>query len=129
MGGALRQGLGSFFRALMDFVDERGLREQVRAGVSAATRATIDDPPRVLSFIPSTAIDDIESVLQKLVGDEGLRRGPHPVRRRGHTRGHVLRGTLLFAYELSGTVGEVGMPQVVESTPAGVTVRYDVRWH
>jgi len=42
---------------------------------------------------------------------------------------HVLRGTLLFAYELSGTVGEVGMPQVVESTPAGVTVRYDVRWH
>src|SRR5437660_4528416 len=72
MEGAPRQGLGSFFRALMEFVDERGLREQVRAGVSAATRATIDDPPRVLSFIPSTAIDDIESVLQKLVGDEGL---------------------------------------------------------
>jgi hypothetical protein len=42
---------------------------------------------------------------------------------------HVLRGTLLFVYELSGTVGEVGLPQVVESTPAGVTVSYDVRWH
>src|SRR2546428_12162653 len=72
MEGAPRQGLGSFFRALMDFVDERGLREQVRAGVSAATRATIDDPPRVLSFISSTAIEDTESLLQKLVGDEGL---------------------------------------------------------
>src|SRR5256885_17157778 len=72
MEGAPRQGLGSFFRALMEFVDERGLREQVRAGVSAATRATIDDPPRMLSFIPSTAIDDIESVLQELVGDNGL---------------------------------------------------------
>src|SRR5438132_5334428 len=72
MEGAPRQGLGSFFRGLMDFVDERGLREQVRVGVSAATRAAIDDPPRVLSFIPSTPIDDIESVLQKLVGDDGL---------------------------------------------------------
>src|SRR5437899_5632698 len=72
MEGAPRQGLGSFFRALMDFVGERGLREQVRASVSATTRATIDDPPRVLSFIPSTPIDDIESVLQKLVGDDGL---------------------------------------------------------
>ena len=41
---------------------------------------------------------------------------------------HVLRGTLIFVYEVSGTVGEVGMPEVVESTPAGVTVRYDVRW-
>ena len=190
MEGAPRQGLGSFFRALMEFVDERALREQVRAGVSAATRATIDDPPRVLSFIPSTAIDDIESVLQKLVGDEGLAecgvacarplgwtilqpiirmafmvfgQSPEPIFANLDrffsmvTRGitfswqpgercgavltrfdgegtpgaafHVLRGTLLFAYELSGTVGEVGMPQVVESTPAGVTVRYDVRWH
>ena len=72
MEGAPRQGLGSFFRALMDFVDQRGLRQQVRAGVSDTTRATIDDPPRVLSFIPSTPIDDIESVLQKLVGDDGL---------------------------------------------------------
>src|SRR2546429_7445695 len=72
MEGAPRQGLGSFFRALMDFVGERGLREQARASVSATTRATIDDPPRVLSFIPSTPIDDIESVLQKLVRDDGL---------------------------------------------------------
>jgi hypothetical protein len=41
---------------------------------------------------------------------------------------HVLRGTLIFVYEVSGTVGEVGSPRVSESTPAGVTVRYDVRW-
>ena len=189
MEGAPRQGLGSFFRALMDFVDERGFREQVRAGVSATTRTTIDDPPRVLSFIPSTPIDDIESVLQKLVGDDGLAecgmacarplgwtmlqpiirmafmvfgQSPEPIFANldrffsmvtrgitfswqpGDKGGSVLtrfdgedtpeaafdvvRSTLLFVYELSGTVGEVGLPQVVESTPAGVTVRYDVRW-
>src|SRR5919204_6364253 len=72
MAGALRQGLGSFFRALMDFVDERGLRERVRAGVSAGTRAVIDDPPRALRFIPSAPIDEIETVLQKLVGNDAL---------------------------------------------------------
>ena len=173
----------------MDFVDEHGLREQVRAAVSPVTQAAIDSPPRSLSFIPSTPIDEIETALQKLVGNEALAQcgvecarplgwtllqpvlrtvymlfgqSPEPVFANLDrffslvTRGiffsweptedggrvlarfngedtpdaafHVLRGTLLFVYELSGTVGEVGMPEVVESTPAGVTVRYDVRW-
>src|SRR6266850_2475984 len=35
---------------------------------------------------------------------------------------------LRFVYEVSGTVGEVGPPEVVESMPASVTVRYVVRW-
>jgi len=34
----------------------------------------------------------------------------------------------MFVYELSGTVGEVAVPEVVDSRPAGVIVRYDVRW-
>src|SRR5437763_17107583 len=72
MAPALRQGLGSFFRALMDFVDERGLREQVRSAVAPETRAVIDAPPRALSFIPSAPIDEIESVLQKLAGNDAL---------------------------------------------------------
>jgi hypothetical protein len=190
MQDAPRQGLGTFFRALMDFVDERGLREQVRAAVSPSTRALIDEPPRSLSFIASTPIDEIETALQDLAGNEALAecgiacarplgfRMLQPVIRTAFmlfgqspepifsnldrffslvTRGitfswkssekggsvltrfegegtpdaafHVLRGTLLFVYEVSGTVGEVGLPQVVESTPAGVTVRYDVRWN
>jgi hypothetical protein len=186
---APRQGLGSFFRALMDFVDERGLREQVRAAVSPATRTVIDDPPHSLSFIPSTPIDEIESALQGLAGNEALAecgiacarplgwsllqpiirmafmlfgQSPEPIFSNLDrffsmvTRGiafswepaekggtiltrfsgegtpeaafHVLRGTLLFVYEVSGTVGEVAPPEVVESMPAGVTVRYVVRW-
>jgi hypothetical protein len=173
----------------MDFVDKHGLREQVRAAVSPATQAVIDDPPRALSFIPSTPIDEIESALQRLAGNEALAecgiacarplgwsllqpiirmafmlfgQSPEPIFSNLDrffsmvTRGitfswepaekggtiltrfsgegtpeaafHVLRGTLLFVYEVSGTVGEVGPPEVVESTPAGVTVRYAVRW-
>ncbi len=189
MADAPRQGLGTFFRALMDFVDERGLRDQVRGLVAEQTRAVIDTPPRALSFIPSTPIDEVESALQKLIGDEALAecgiacarplgwsllqpvirmafmmfgQSPEPIfsnldrffsmvtrgitfswaqQGKGGTVSarfagegtpeaafHVLRGTLLFVYELSGTVGEVGTPEVLESTPAGVIVRYDVRW-
>src|SRR3989454_8141159 len=189
MPDAPRQGLGSFFRALMDFVDDRGLREQVRGAVSPATRATIDTPPRSLSFIPSTPIDDIETALQKIAGDEALvecgiacarplgwtmlqpvirlafmmfGQSPEPIFanldrffsmvtrgitftwKAGEKGGavlarfagtdtpeaafHVLRGTLMFVYELSGTVGEVGIPEGVDSRPAGGIGRYDVRW-
>jgi hypothetical protein len=173
----------------MSFVDERGLREQVRAAVSEKTRAIIDHPPGALSFVPSGPIDEVEAALQRLAGNEALMqcgvacarplgwsvlqpvvrmaftlfgRSPTPIfanldrffsvvtrgitfswepREKGGTvtarfggegtplaAFHVLRGTLLFVYELSGTVGEVGPPEVLESTPAGVTVRYDVRW-
>lgn len=189
MAEAPRQGLGTFFRALMDFVDERGLRDQVRGLVSEQTRAVVDAPPRALSFIPSTPIDEVESALQKLIGDEALvecglacarplgwsllqpvirmafmmfGQSPEPIfgnldrffsmvtrgitfswtqQGKGGTVSarfegegtpeaafHVLRGTLLFVYELSGTVGEVGPPEVLESSSAGVIVRYDVRW-
>ncbi|MGZ6123463.1 MAG: hypothetical protein ACXWLR_00800 [Myxococcales bacterium] len=189
MADAPRQGLGAFFRALMDYVDERGLRDQVRGLVSEQTKAVIDDPPRALSFIPSTPIDEIEVALQKLAGDEALvecgiacarplgwsllqpvirmafmmfGQSPEPIFSNLDrffsmvTRGitftwapgekggsvsarfagegtpeaafHVLRGTLLFVYELSGTVGEVGPPEVLESTPECVTILYDVGW-
>lgn len=41
---------------------------------------------------------------------------------------HVLRGTLLFAFEVSGTRGEVEPHVVVESQPSVTVVRYRVGW-
>jgi|1186.fasta_scaffold34400_2 hypothetical protein len=186
---APRQGLGQFFGALMEFVDARGLREQVRAAVSPPTQQVIDHPPRALSFIPSTPIDEIETALQKLAGNDALiecgiacarplgwtllqpvlrmaftlfGQSPEPIFSNLDrffsmvTRGitfswqsgekggsvlarfagegtpdaalHVLRGTLIFVYEVSGTVGEVGPPVTVDTSPEGTSVRYDVRW-
>jgi len=186
---APRQGLGSFFRAIVDFLDERGLREKVRAEVSPATRGLMDAPPRPLSFLPSTPIDEMEAALQKLAGPDAcvdcgmacarplgwsllqpvLRmvfqlfgQSPAPVFENLDrffslvTRGiefswerkdkgglvlarfngegtpeaafHVLRGTLLFAFEVSGTSGEVSPPEVIESTAGDTVVRYQVRW-
>jgi hypothetical protein len=184
-----RQGLGTFFRALVDFVEQRQLLSKVREQVSPETRAMIDHPPRALSFIPSTSIDEIEVALEKVAGQETLVECGlacarplgwsliQPVLRmafqlfgqspeaifgnldrffslavRGISFGyeaqgkggtvmarfdgddtpaaafHVLRGTLIFVFEASGTTGEVDPPEMVESTPAGVTVRYRVRW-
>lgn len=67
-----REGLGALLRSLLQFVQEKGLEEQVRAGVSEATRKLMDDPPRPLSWIPSASIDEIETVLGALAGKDVL---------------------------------------------------------
>src|SRR5436305_1196330 len=189
METAPRQGLGTFFRALVDFVDERGLRERVRAKVSPETQALIDKFPRPMSFLPSKPIDEVEAALLELTGPDvcvecGLAVARplgwsllQPVLRIAFqflgqsaepifsnldrffsmvTRGidfswekaekggtvlarfagpdtpeaafHVLRGSLTFAYEASGTTGTVSPPEVVESTPHETVVRYRVSW-
>ena len=186
---APRQGLGSFFRALLDFVDERGVRARVRELVSAETRELIDKPPRPLAFIASTPIDEIETALQKLLGNAALvdcgvacarplgwtmlqpvlriafqllGQSPEPIFSNlerffslvtrgihfaweGQDQGgmvlarfegpdtpqaafHVLRGTLLFVYEVTCTQGEVGPPELIESAAEGCAVRYAIRW-
>ena len=189
METAPRQGLGTFFRSLIDFVEEKGLREQVRGLVSPQTQALIDKYPRPMSFLPSTPIDEVESALLKLTSADvcvecGLAVARplgwsllQPVLRIAFqflgqsaepifsnldrffslvTRGisfswdregkggtvlarfdgpdtpeaafHVLRGSLLFAFEASGTTGTVTAPEVVESTPFEAVVRYRVSW-
>jgi hypothetical protein len=186
---APRQGLGTFFRALMDFVDARGLHQRVHEAVSPATREVIDNPPRPLAFIPSRPIDEIEAALQRLAGTEAavecglacsrslawsliqpvLRlvfqlfgQSAEPIfanldkffslvtkgitfswERQGDGGAvvarfdgpntpeaalHVLRGTLLFVFEVTGTRGEVAVPEIVVSTEEGATVRYRVAW-
>ncbi|SRR5260221_13648162 len=65
-----REGLGAFFRALLDFLDDRHLRPQIYAAVSPETQALMDRSPRPLSFLPSRPIDEIEDALQKLAGPE-----------------------------------------------------------
>lgn len=186
---APRQGLGAFFHALLEFVEKRGLLQQVRDGVSPQTRELIDRPPRAMGFIDSTPIDEVEAALAALVPGEALvecglacarplgwlllqpvlrlafqffGQSPEPLfgnldmffslvvrgiafsfERKGkggavlarfaggdlpEASFQVLRGTLFFVFEASGTTGDIGAPQVVESTPAGTTVRYQVSW-
>ena len=68
MESAPRQGIGQFFRALCDYLDERGLREQVRSQLSAPAQDLMDKPPRALAFLPSHSIDELEAALMRLAG-------------------------------------------------------------
>lgn len=63
-----RQALGAFFRALLDFVKEKGLFEQVGAKVSPATREKMLKPPSPLSWLESRPIDEVETALGELGG-------------------------------------------------------------
>ena len=184
-----RQGLGSFFQALLDFVESRRLTAPVRAKVSPDTQALMDKPPRALGFIDSKPIDEVEAALATMVSSEVLTecglacarplgwsllqpvlrlafqffgQSPEPIF--GNldmffslvTRGisfsfeqkgeggavlarfageqtpqaafHVLGGTLLFVFEATSTKGTISDPELVETTPGGTTVRYQVRW-
>jgi hypothetical protein len=67
-----RQGVGSFFRALVAFVDSKGLHDKVHAAVPQDTQRMMDNPPRPLTFIPSKSIDDIETALHALTDDATL---------------------------------------------------------
>jgi hypothetical protein len=201
---APRQGLGTLFRALVEFVAQQGeaeegggqsagatsVREQVRARVSPQTLALMDNPPSSLAWMDSTPIDELEAAVGEVLGDEALLDFGAKVSRlfglgmmqpviraafllfgqspaavfanldrfftlatRGlsfrwtatgdgqgvvearfdgpgtpHAAYIVLQGSLGFVYEISGTVGEISQPEVVESTAAGAIVRYLVRW-
>ena len=72
MPDAPRQGLGNFFHAITDFIDERKIREPVLALVSEETRALVAKPPRGFAFVDSKAIDELEAALFELEGEGAL---------------------------------------------------------
>ncbi len=187
---APRQGIGTFFRNIVDFIYERGMKTEVLERVSPQTRALCDKPPGWFSWVPSVHIDELESAFLAVAGrEQTVELGRicsqnlgttvvRPVLRMAFlllgqtpavvfenldrffalvTRGitftytadsdrsgavvarfegpatpeaayHVLQGSLQFIFELCGVTGEVGPGQVAESTLAGATVRYRVRW-
>lgn len=69
---AARQGLGAFFRTLLDFVKEKGLLERVTSKVSVATREKILKPPSPLSWMDSAPIDEVQTALGEIGGRELL---------------------------------------------------------
>jgi len=67
-----RQALGSFLRSILEWVDSRKLREQVRARVSPETQAFFDKPPGPLSWISSAPIDEVETAIGEVLGKKAL---------------------------------------------------------
>jgi len=187
---APRQGIGTFFRNIVDFIYERGWKDEVLERVSGQTRALCEKPPGWFSWVPSIHIDELEAAFLAVAGREAtVELGRvcsqnlgttvvRPVLRMAFlllgqtpavvfenldrffalvTRGitfsytadsprsgvvvarfdgpdtpeaayHVLQGCLQFIFELRGVSGEAGPAQVSESTAAGASVHYRVRW-
>ena len=187
---APRQGIGTFFRNILDFIYERGCKAEVLERVSPRTREMCEKPPGWFSWVPSVHIDELETAFLAVAGREAtIELGRicsqnlgttvvRPVLRMAFlllgqtpavvfenldrffalvTRGitfsytaasprsgavlarfdgpdtpeaayHVLQGSLQFIFELCGMSGEVGPADVSESTPAGASVHYRVRW-
>ena len=67
-----RQALGSFFISILKWVDAKKLREEVRARVSPETQALFERAPGLLSWIPSTPIDEVETAIGELAGKQAL---------------------------------------------------------
>jgi len=68
--GAPRQGLGTFFRNILDFIYEHGRKAEVLERVSQQTRALCDKPPGWFSWVPSVHIDELETAFLAVAGRE-----------------------------------------------------------
>ena len=65
---APRQGIGSFFRNIVEFIEQRGVKDRVLAEVSPDTRALCEKLPRSLSWVPSRHIDELEAAFLAVAG-------------------------------------------------------------
>ena len=65
---APRQGLGTFFRNILDFIYERGHKAEVLERVSPRTRQLCDKPPGWFSWVPSVHIDELEAAFLTVAG-------------------------------------------------------------
>jgi len=97
---APRQGLGTFFRNILDFIEEHGKKAEVLERVSPRTRALCDEPPGWLSWVPSVHIDELESAFLSVAGrEETVELGRACSRNLGTT---VVRPVLRMAFLLLG---------------------------
>lgn len=67
---APRQGIGTFFRNIIDFIDERGRKAEVLERLSPRTRELCEKPPGWFSWVPSVHIDELEAAFLEVAGLE-----------------------------------------------------------
>jgi hypothetical protein len=67
---APRQGIGTFFRNIADFIAKDPHKDQVLERVSAETRALFENPPGWLTWVPSVHIDELEAAFLTVAGRE-----------------------------------------------------------
>jgi hypothetical protein len=93
--------IGLSVRCGIDFIQDRGLTDRVRADASPAVREAIDRPPPKLGWQDATVLDELETLLAKHGGsqacvDLGLYAATH-------LGGSIVKPVLGFALQIFGT--------------------------
>lgn len=106
--GPPREGLGTFYRSLVGFLSPEPIFSNLNRFFSMVTRGiTFDWRSEYLGGIVTARFAGPD------LPDAAL---------------HVLRGSLLFAFESTATEGKVGAPDKISSAPAETVVLYRVEW-
>ena len=65
---APRQGIGTFFRHIVEFISKHDRKDEVLERVSPQTRALFVKPPGWLAWVPSVHIDELEAAFLSVAG-------------------------------------------------------------
>ena len=98
---AARGYIGLSVRCGIDFIEEMGLTEKVRADASVAARQALDNPPAKLGWHDSTVLDELETLLLKYGGRQAcVDLGHYAAVSLG---GGIVKPVLSFALQIFGT--------------------------
>lgn len=92
--------LGAAVKSAIEFMEQKGLTQKVKADASPAARANMDKPPSAMSWQDSAILDELETLIEKHGGREacvGL--GLYAGRKLG---GSLIQPILRFALQLFG---------------------------
>lgn len=125
----VRAGMGSFLRAILEFLDQEGLREQVRARVSPETSRLMQAPPSIFSNLDrfftlttrgiaftSRPLDQKTWVIKATLAGSDVPAAAL----------HVLRGSLQYVFELTSSRGQVGGAEIRRQTAGSTLVAFQV---
>lgn len=92
--------LGVAVKSAIEFIEQRGLTQNVRADASEKVRAQMDKPPGMMTWQDSAVLDELESLLEKHAGrDACVALGLYAARKLG---GSLIQPVLRFAMQLFG---------------------------
>jgi hypothetical protein len=92
--------LGVAVKSAIEFFEQKGLTQKIKADASAAVRAQMEKPPSLMSWQDSAVLDEMETLLEKHAGREAcVAMGLYAARKLG---GSLIQPVLKFALQLFG---------------------------
>ena len=92
--------LGVAVKSAIEFIEQKGLGQKIKADASPAARAQMEKPPGMMSWQDAAVLDELETLLVKHAGREAcVAAGLYTARKLG---GSLIQPVLKFALQLFG---------------------------